>query len=176
MKIRSNIIMAVLAACLLFSGCGSKIKDGVEALNAGDYTKAEQLFQESVDKGKDLDEAYMGLGVCYWEDADYQKALENFEKAIDAGAKKNAALYNMMGISGLKTDEFEKAADYFKAGLKSEEMSEELTKEMSFNLIAAYEGMQEFDKASEHLEEYLKQYPDDEKALKEQEFFNTQLK
>ena len=46
---------------------------------------------------------------------------------------------------------------------------------MSYNLVVAYEKAGDYQTAKEKLESYLQANPDDEKALKEQEFLNTQV-
>ena len=176
MRKKSKIIFMVIVCCIMLSGCSDYVKEGTEALKAEDYEQAQQLFEEAVEKDKNPGEAHAGLGICYWEAADYENALKELESAIEAGAEGNAPMYNMMGASALKTENFKKAAKYFRSGLEQEEMSEELKQEMSFNLIVAYEGTKDYDQASKSLDQYLENYPDDEKALKEKEFFDTQLK
>lgn len=176
MKKKSKIVFFVIASCMLLSGCKNYVNDGVEALQSGDYEQARELFETAVEKGKNPGEAYKGLGTCYFESADYENALKDFERSIGEGGEADAALYNMMGISSLKTENFKKAVQYFEAGLEAEDMSDELKKEMSFNRIIAYEGAKDYAKAEKSLDQYLKSYPDDEKALKEKEFFATQIK
>ena len=176
MKKKSKIMFLVIASCMLLSGCTNYVNDGAEALKSGDYEQAQELFATAVEKGKNLGEAYKGLGTCYFESADYKNALKEFESAIGEGSEADAALYNMMGISSLKTENYKKAVEYFKAGLETEDMSEELKKEMSFNMIVAYEGTKDYAQAEKSLDQYLESYPDDEKALKEKEFFSTQIK
>ena len=73
------------------------------------------------------------------------------------------------------TDKPEKAVYYFENEQEFPDAGQELLKEMSFNLIAAYEQVGDYQKAKEKLEVYLSLYPDDERALKEKEFLNTQV-
>lgn len=176
MRKKSKIVLMMIVSCIMLSGCTNYIKEGTEALKAEDFEQAQQLFTEAVEKDKNLKEAHAGLGICYWEAADYENALKELENAIEAGAEGNAPMYNMMGVSALKTEDFKKAVEYFQSGLEQEEMSEELRQEMSFNLIPAYEGTKDYEQAAQSLDQYLEKYPDDEKALKEKEFFDTQLK
>lgn len=46
---------------------------------------------------------------------------------------------------------------------------------MAYNLVVAYEKAGDYQTAKKKLESYLKANPDDKKALKEQEFLNTQI-
>ena len=54
-------------------------------------------------------------------------------------------------------------------------VGKELLKEMAYNLVVAYEKAGDYQSAKEKLDSYLKANPDDKKALKEQEFLNTQI-
>ena len=44
---------------------------------------------------------------------------------------------------------------------------------MKFNVIAEFEGMEDFESAKMTLKEYLEEYPDDEQAQKEMTFLET---
>ena len=78
-KSKYSLVMLLLAVMLATSGCTSIVKEGTELLEEGNYTEAAEKFQESVDKGKDLGEAWRGLGICYWEEEDYEKAERRLE-------------------------------------------------------------------------------------------------
>ena len=174
-KSKYSLVMLLLAVMLATSGCTSIVKEGTELLEEGNYTEAAEKFQESVDKGKDLGEAWRGLGICYWEEEDYEKAEKAFGNALQNGSEETATIFNMLGICALMTDKPEKAVYYFENGQEFPDAGQELLKEMSFNLIAAYEQVGDYQKAKEKLEVYLSLYPDDERALKEKEFLNTQV-
>lgn len=160
---------------LLFAGCTSTVERGTTFLEEEKYEEAEEKFQKAVEKEKDLDEAYRGLGICYFEQQEYEKALEAFEHAIEHGTKVTASLYNLMGHCAAETDNFENAAEYFAHGQTFADADEGLAKEMALNEILVYEQMEDYEQAREKLEEYVKQYPEDEEAAKELEFWHTQL-
>lgn len=169
-------ILAVLlaAVCLVLAGCADNVEDGTELMKEGDYAEAKEKFQKAVDQGKDLGEAYRGLGLCYWEQEEYEKAAEAFGNALDNGSEKTATLYNLLGLCELYMERPEKAVYYFENGRDFSDASEELLKEMMFNEIAAYEQLEDFATARTKLETYVGLYPDDERAVKELEFLNTQ--
>ena len=48
-----------------------------------------------------------------------------------------------------------------------------MKKEMKYNLIVAYEKMEDWESAEVKLEEYLESYPNDKAAKKEAEFLET---
>lgn len=162
------------AAFLTLGGCAGAVEDGAELLEAGDYAGAMEKFQASVEKGKDLAEAYRGIGICYWEEEAYADAEDAFEKALDNGTEATAELYHMMGICEMKAGSATKAAYYFMNGQKKEGASPELMQEMAFNEIAALEAAGDFSSAKYKLESYVAAYPEDEKAAKELEFLRTQ--
>lgn len=170
-------ITILLCACLLMcSGCSCLASKGASLLEEEKYEEAADQFKASIDKGQNLSQSYEGLGIAYMELEEYEKAVWAFEQAFGKGAEVTAVLCNLAGVSSLRSEQYQKAADYFEKGLELDDASEELAKEMSFNLIVSYEGSGNYQMAKEKLEAYLMVYPDDEKALKEQEFFNTQCK
>ena len=48
-----------------------------------------------------------------------------------------------------------------------------MKKEMQYNIIVAYEQMEDWESAKVKLEEYLENYPNDKSAKKEAEFLKT---
>ena len=62
-----NIVIAAAAASVLLGGCamggatGDKTTQGVQALESGDYTQAQQLFMEALQNGEQEMLAYRGL-------------------------------------------------------------------------------------------------------------------
>lgn len=166
----------LILCCLLLAGCGNAVKEGTALLEEGKMDEAQEKFETSIEKEKDLGEAYRGLGICYWEKSDYTKAMAAFEKALDNGAEQMATLYNMLGICALKTNNAEKAVSYFVKGQEQSDAEGELLQEMAFNEIAGYEQLGKYSEAKQKLELYVSAYPDDETAAKELEFLNTQVK
>lgn len=173
---KKKVIIGILVAfCMTVTGCAGSVKKGTKYLEEKDYKNAEVEFQEAIDKKKNLGEAYRGLGLCYWEQKKYEKAEDALEKALKNGTKETATLYNILGICDLELDKPEKAVYYFENGQQLSDAGKDLLKEMSYNLVVAYEKAGDYQTAKEKLESYLQANPDDEKALKEQEFLNTQV-
>ena len=152
-----------------------EFKAFMKMMEEKDYKNAEVEFQDAVDKKKNLGEAYRGLGLCYWEQKKYEKAEKALEKALKNGTEETATLYNILGICDLELDKPEKAVYYFENGQELSGAGKELLKEMAYNLVVAYEKAGDYQSAKEKLDSYLKANPDDKKALKEQEFLNTQI-
>ena len=122
----------------LASGCGNVVKDGTEALGEGRYDAAETAFEEATKNGNKevAADGYQGLGMTYYEQEEYDKALEAFQ-----------------------------------AGKQIEGNS--LMQTLSFNEIVAYEYLQDYQKAAVLLKAYLQNYPDDQAAIREQQFLST---
>lgn len=167
---------AVLCVSTLLTGCSSTVSEGTALLKEKKYEEAKEKFEEAVKDGSDLAEAYRGLGNCYYQMEKYERAAESFEKALDAGTPPSAVLYNLVGICHLKVQDAGKAMYYFVEGMKYEDITGELRKEMLFNEIVCYEQLGEYHMAQDKLTAYIKEFPKDEAAKKEIEFLNTQLK
>lgn len=81
-------ILALLAAVLL-SGCamgsasGQKTKQGIDALEEGQYQQAQEYFVEAVRDGEQAMLAYRGLGMAYMGLARYEEAQEAFKAALE---------------------------------------------------------------------------------------------
>lgn len=81
--------MGIAAAALLLGGCamggatGNKTVQGVAALEAEEYQQAKELFEDAVRNNEEEMLAYRGLGIAYMGLAQYDKAEQAFEAAID---------------------------------------------------------------------------------------------
>ena len=73
----------------------------------------------------------------------------------------------------LKLEKGSEALNYFNLGLEQDDISKKLKKEMQFNVIVAYEQMEDWESAEVKLEDYLASYPNDKAAKKEAEFLKT---
>jgi len=170
---KKYLITLAVVAGLLLGGCNTKELSGTELLEQGSYEAAVEKFEEAIDAGRNIEEAYRGLGIAYWEMEDYQRARGAFSKALNNGAEETGTIYNFLGVCDLKMGYMENALEWFDKGLETEGNSEEMIREMEFNQIAAYEGLEDWDKVREKLDSYLAKYPDDEQAQKEADFLET---
>lgn len=179
-KWMSAAAVALLAAGLV-CGCANPQKEGVEALEEGNYEEAEARFSELTEKGgKEGAAGYRGLGMVYYETEEYQKALEAFETAAESGIRPDVQMYNLMAVCAMQTEQYGPALEYIRSGLAladsasaDEQPSEELIREMKFNEIVCCERQADWAGAKQKVTEYLEAYPDDEAAQKEAEFLAT---
>lgn len=165
--------LGILAITLLLCGCTGTIKDGVKLLEEKQYEDAKTIFTKDIEKKKNLDEAYHGLGIACFELEEYKEALEAFELAIEHDTEESAVLYGFMGACYLETEQYEKALDIYEKALAMEDITEELEQEVQFNLIAVYEYMGNWDAAKKQMDKYTKAYPDDTRVEKETDFLET---
>ena len=92
MMIRKKLAVLMLTGVTcLASGCGNVVKDGTEALGEGRYDAAETAFEEATKNGNKevAADGYQGLGMTYYEQEEYDKALEAFQTALDQGSDRS---------------------------------------------------------------------------------------
>ena len=166
-------IIGIIVLLFILTGCSGNIKDGVTLLENGKYEKAVEAFEKEIQKKRNLDEAYRGLGIAHFELEDYEAATEAFEFAIEHEAEETAIFCSFLGASYLEVEEYDKALDIYEKGLIANGLTEELEQEIQFNLIAVYEKMANWDAAKKQMDKYVKKYPDDKRVEKEAEFLET---
>lgn len=176
---RKHILFIILAVCML-TGCQNTLKAGTRQLEEGNYEEAADSFREAAKENENAAEAYRGLGMALYEQEEYKGALDAFENAVDSGARETPQMYNLMGISSMKTEDFAGALEYFAAGIaladaRSDEETIDggLLQEMRYNEIVCCEKSADWDTAKEKMEQYLADYPNDEEAKREAEFLST---
>lgn len=169
------ILTIALLACFALAGCGNKsLEEGLELLEEGDYEASVDKFKEAAEKDKDAGEAYRGIGIAKWELGQYEASRNAFASALENDAEKTATLYNFLGNCEMQLGNAKAALNYYNLGMACEDCSEEMLQEMKFNEIVAYEQCGEWENAKAKLAEYTAAYPEDARAAKEAEFFQTQ--
>lgn len=169
--IKIPVLMIVVS---MLSGCGVNIiEEGATYLEEQKYEEALEAFEKSVEKDKDLGEAYRGMGIAYYELEEYEEALSVFEKALENDVEETGTLYNLIGICNMKLENYEQAYENFEMGISMNDSSEELLKEMEYNQIFICEKIGDWETAKQKAQEYVAKYPDDAEVLKEAEFLET---
>ena len=133
-----------------------------------DYENAHEEFEKAISDEKA--ESSLFLGKSYEATGDLNFACRVYRTYLDKHGD-SAEMYNQLGVCELKRGNYDEALSAFKAGrgLDDKEMQQTLT----FNEIVAYEFLGNFAKAEELMLDYLKMYPGDEEALREQIFLST---
>lgn len=167
-------LLAVLMLSLVLSGCADNVyREGIESLQAGNYDAAIEQLTEAVEKERNVADSYRGIGIAYWEKGDYSAASQAFESALSSGAQETGAIYNLLGACKMKLEDYTGAIEYYEKGVVEEDSTEEMIREMRFNVIVSYEKLEDWESARVKLDEYIAAYPDDAQAQKEIDFLKT---
>ena len=95
-----------------------------------------------------------------------------FENALKEN-KKNVSLYNKYGVFLIENEQFNQAIKWLMKGKSVSSDSD--TKDVEYNLIIAYEGLQDYNTALQMLELYEASYGITDVLEKEREFLSTRL-
>lgn len=192
---QAKLLVLLLVMCLL-CGCSNKVEEGAELLEKKDFEGAVQVFEQVLEEGKSTSvqkaEAYRGLGMAYYELGQYDKVREYLEKAVEAGGEATPALYNMIGVSAMRQEDYTAALSAFEEGIKLPEVGaleeqgtfpwqkekvtvdySEVIREMRYNRIVCHEKLYDWQQAYLAAKEYLEYYPDDARVAHEAEFLET---
>lgn len=137
----------------------------------GDFETAISELSESYSNG--FMEAYYYIGEIYRLKKDYGKAIYYYEYYIDSGEVTSPNIFNQIAICLLKTDQTKEALDYLEQGILYSNAG--ILQILKKNEIIAYEKLGNYEAAKQKLEEYLKSYPKDTKALREATFIETRV-
>ena len=129
-----------------------------------------KTYLEKAREISESDELVLYLGRCYEQLGDINYATSLYASYLDRKSA-NAAIYNELGLMKLKLEDYNGALSAFDSGLT---LNDELyNRTLRFNEIVAYEYINDFEKAQAAMNEYLKLYPNDEEALREEIFLST---
>lgn len=115
-------------------------------------------------------EASLYLGRTYEAlgDYDYASSIYNDYTLND---QSKAEIYNQLGLCRMQMGEYELALMAFQAAMNIE--GNEMMQTLKYNEIVAYEYMEDYKSAAALMSDYLKSYPDDENAQRENQFLKT---
>lgn len=134
----------------------------------GDYENARIYLDGALTAG-DAEVSLM-LGQTYEKLGDRNYAVVVYNTYL-ASNPASAAIYNSLGVCLMQQEKYEEALDAFEAGIALQDASQQQV--LWFNQIVANEYLGHFAQAKNLLQEYLKYYPDDAKALREWDFLCT---
>lgn len=167
-------VLIFLLLGMMLAGCGKyEYKQGLKKLEEREYEEAVLRFEKAVEKEANVGDAWRGIGIARWELEDYEGAGDAFLKALENGSDETGTLYNFLGACMMKQDRPAEAVSYYEQGVLMEDCTEEMLREMQFNMIAAYEAQGDYESAKAKLAEYVEAWPDDTQAVKEAEFLET---
>lgn len=134
----------------------------------GEYQKAYLALDEARDKGGA--DSYLYLGRAYAATGDYNYASSVYNNYLSKQGP-NAEIYNELGLCEMAKKEYQNALAAFQAGKQIEGNS--LMQTLCFNEIVAYEYLEDYQQAEILMNAYLQNYPDDQTAIREQQFLST---
>lgn len=133
-----------------------------------EYQSACNYLEEARDdKNPDT---YLYLGKAYEATGDYSYAVRVYNTYLTKD-ETNALIYNQLALCELERGNYEEALRVLEKGVALED--KQMQQSLLFNQIVTYEKLGDFSKARVLMEEYLKKYPDDEKAKREYTFLKT---
>lgn len=185
-------ILLALVAIVLISGCSASKEDylseGETFLSEKNYEQALDAFGKAIMEDETLQLAYRGAGIASLK-------LEQYEKSVDYFTRSLKESNGIIGETELDLSYYlayaqEKSGDYSGAvetynnileydkkeskAVDNKEKVKNLQKKTEwFSKIVDLEQAGDFASAKTEVEEYLKEYPDDEAALHEYEFLQT---
>ncbi len=134
----------------------------------GDYKQAKARLDKAIDQ--DSKEALLYLAEVYNAEDQTEQAKGLLENYVKDNAEDSEAL-NTLGMMLLNNEQYEDALKYFQMGIKLKDAPNR--QELMKNEIATYEYMGEFESARDKMEAYLKEYKNDEEAVREYTFLKT---
>ncbi len=134
----------------------------------GDYDNARIYLDGALTAG-DAEVSLM-LGQTYEKLGDRNYAVVVYNTFLDSNPA-NAAIYNSLGVCLMQQEKYEAALEAFEAGIALSDVSQQQS--LWFNRIVANEYLGNFAQARILMEEYLRYYPEDAKALSEWDFLST---
>lgn len=147
------------------------INKGMIYYYLGDTDNATTYLNKAKEAGNK--NALLYLGKVYQLLKDNDNAVKCYEEYI-ASAKDSkglGAVYNTIGMCKIESGNYQDALTNFSAGIALNEG--ESIQELLFNEIVAYEYLSDFTTASQKMQEYMNQYPNDNTAKREYEFLKT---
>lgn len=115
-------------------------------------------------------EASLYLGRTYEALGDYNYAASIYND-YTLNDQSKAEIYNQLGLCRMQMGEYEQALMAFQAAMNIE--GNDMMQTLKFNEIVAYEYMEDYKTAAALMSDYLKSYPDDETAQRENKFLKT---
>lgn len=153
---------------LSFLGDNQGLQKGELYYYLGEYDSAIAELENLSESGDNVATLYMGKSYEALGDVNYAASL--YEKYLKAD-EGNGEVYNQLGLCKLSMEDYKGALECFQKGIKLG--GEQKLQELYFNEAVACEYNGDFATAKTKFNEYLKRYPNDEKAKREAEFLKS---
>jgi tetratricopeptide (TPR) repeat protein len=110
------------------------------------------------------------LGLNAENQGDYNYAISVYKTYLSESPD-SAKVYNQLGMCQIKQGDYSGAVSSFESGLGLDD--NEMVQALMMNRITAYEYMGDFATADSYMAEYLREYPGDDAAAREDIFLST---
>lgn len=134
----------------------------------GDFESARNYLEQARDAGDAQATYYLGKT---WENlGEYNYAASVYLSYLqDQG--ESALIYNQLALCYVQLEDYESALSALQSGLALEDTA--LRQTLSFNQIVVNERQGNFKQAAQLMSKYVQDYPDDEGAVRENEFLRS---
>lgn len=135
------------------------------------YLEDTEQAQETLEKAREEGSAaaLSLLGNVYLEQGDTESARKLFENA--SGKDEEAAAQNGLALCELADGNYDAALDHISKGLEKAKGQDR--ENLLFNQIVAYERKLDFEKAKTLMADFLKEFPDNKEAQRENQFLQS---
>lgn len=133
-----------------------------------DYENAQKELEQALEKEEPDVSLY--LGELYEATGEKDKAEEFFKSYVESHTGDTQVLERLADLA-LGRNDYAKAASYLEQALETGKSANEQS--LRRKLIQAYEYSGNFTSAKEQMESYVKDYPEDEEAVRENSFLQT---
>ncbi len=169
----------VLNEALELSGSSGEdyFNRGMIYVDLQDDANAMDMLTQSYDKGYEA--ALLGMGEVAMGSGDYQTArgyYETFFNEADLGDLDTALAAkgcNQYAVCLMAAGDYEAAAEVCQNGLSYN--NREVDASLSFNLIACYEYLTQWENAYNTAKSYAERYPEDERGMREYQFLESRV-
>lgn len=134
-----------------------------------EYEEAADALVEAVNL--EYSDAMLLLGRVYLNMGDSSSARSMYQNYLDGGEYPGRG-YNGLALCDIYEGSYDSALQNIQSGLEAGE-DEEVRKSLLYNEIVVYEYQKDFATAKSKMAEYLAAYPDDQDAVRENQFLST---
>ena len=150
------LLCGLMFCCACSSGEGAKTKEGLKAVESGDYVTAQTCFAQALQDGEDPVYLNRALGICSMGQNRYEDAESYFKEALASdGSIPGSVNYDInfyLGVCYYKLERYEEAKERFDAILELKSKNVDAYVERGTVLLALNqetEACEDFDRAVE---------------------------
>ncbi|RKM63240.1 MULTISPECIES: tetratricopeptide repeat protein [unclassified Butyrivibrio] len=149
----------------------SNYEKGQVSFYLGNNAEAQSFLEAArSERDQEKEPVVLLLGATGEKQGDYNYAVSVYKTYLSENPS-SAKVYNQLGMCQIRQGDYEGAISSFKEGLDIGDKP--MNQALMLNEITAYEYMGEFQVASSMMAEYLKTYPEDSDAVRENVFLST---